>query len=114
MKKRCIIETRNFSKKVDEFISKKSLFIEDFDEFKRLLSENPEDGDLIPGTGGIRKTRVKSSSKGKSGGFRVCYYFLSQYSNEIFLILIYPKNVQEDLSSDDKKILKEIIREIKG
>ncbi len=114
MKKRCIIETRNFSKKIDSLLERKSLLAKDFDEFKFHLSKNPKEGDLIPGTGGIRKTRLKSSSKGKSGGFRVCYYFVDQESSEIFLILIYQKNEQENLTPDEKKILRELIDEIRG
>ena len=113
MKTRCIIETRNFTKKIDEFLSKRSLLIYDFDELKIQLSKRPDQGDLVPGTGGIRKIRLQSSSKGKSGGFRICYYFIDQESNEIFLILIYQKNEQTDLSSDEKKTLKEIIKDIR-
>jgi hypothetical protein len=110
--KRCIIEAKNFTKNVDDLITKKKLLAEDFDTFKRMLTQNPEDGDLITGTGGIRKTRLKSSSKGKSGGFRVCY-FDDKEAEELFLILIYPKNEQESLTSDEKKALKELTNAIK-
>lgn len=110
--KRRITETRSFARNVDELTDKKKLFREDFEAFKKKLAEHPDEGDVIPGTGGVRKTRLKSASKGKSGGFRVCY-FDDVERQEIFLILIYAKNVQEDLSNQDKRTLKEIINAIK-
>jgi len=110
--KRCIIEVTSFSKKVDDLITKNRLSRENFDDLKRILVQNPEDGDLIVGTGGIRKIRLKSSSKGKSGGFRVCY-FDHKEREELFLILIYAKNNQENLTSEEKQMLKELTNEIK-
>lgn len=100
--KRCVIETKIFSQNVDNLIAKKVLLQEDFDTFKKMLCQTPEEGDLIPGTGGIRKTRLKSSSKGKRGGFRVCY-FDDKDQEELFLVLIYPKNVQENLTAEEKR-----------
>jgi len=89
------------------------LLRKDYDSFKIDLAKNPASGDLIIGTGGIRKTRLKSSSKGKSGGFRVCYLDVPQ-TEELFLILIYPKNEREDLAPEEKKILKELVKQLKG
>ncbi len=73
--------------------------------------ENPEEGDPIQGTGGLRKTRLKSSSKGKSGGFRVCYCDIPE-KETLFLILIYAKNEKEDLDSKEKKILKALVEKL--
>lgn len=69
-------------------------------------------GDVISGTGGIRKTRLKSATKGKSGGFRVCYLNID---NKLIIILlfIYPKNEQENLSSAQKANLKKIAESLK-
>jgi hypothetical protein len=68
-----------------------------------VLAENPEMGDVIQGTGGVRKTRLKSASKGKRGGFRVCYYFHHVKTGTLYLMTIYPKNEKDDISSDEKK-----------
>lgn len=76
------------------------------------MAENPEQGDVIPGAGGIRKTRLKSASKGKSGGFRVCYLNVDDRLI-IFLLFIYAKSDQENLSSAEKKELKQIAEAIK-
>ncbi len=108
-----VTQLRNFAKELDQLTHKKALLEEDFCAFKKLLSENPELGDLIPGTGGIRKVRMKSASKGKSGGFRICYFYSSE-RNELFLICIYGKNKQENLSAAEKKELKALAAIFKG
>ena len=100
--KRLIIQLTSFSKQIDVLFKQKKLLEEDFELFERHLTEYPEWGDLIIGTGGIRKIRLKSSHGGKSGGFRVCY-FDNPEDEELFLILIYPKNEKEDLSNEEKK-----------
>jgi hypothetical protein len=111
--KRSIIQARNFSKSIDALVKKRQLLAEDFNDFKAELAINPLLGDLVPGTGGIRKVRLGSTSKGKSGGFRICYYYL--VSNEqIYLLLIYAKSEQENLTSDEKKALKELVTILKG
>jgi hypothetical protein len=63
-------ETKNFTKKVVELISD-----EDYANFQLRLSDFPENGDLIPNGGGIRKIRCAAKGKGKRGGARVIYYF---------------------------------------
>lgn len=105
--KRVIISISYFQKTIKSLIAKHKLLSKDFEEFKKNLTEYPEMGDLITATGGVRKIRLKSASKGKRGGFRVCYLD-DPFHNEIFLLSIYPKNEQEDLTSDEKKNLKEI------
>jgi hypothetical protein len=111
--KRKIIQTRNFAKSVDSLFKKRQLSIDDFDIFQKNLAENPSLGDIIPGTGGIRKVRLKSTSKGKSGGFRVCYYDFAQ-KDRLYLLLIYSKNEQENLTMEEKKFLKSLISILKG
>lgn len=111
--KRKIIQSKQFKKIIDGLLKKRHLLLEDFDDFQKKLVEFPEMGDLIIGTGGIRKARLKSASGGKSGGFRVCYYFLTE-DDELFLLLIYAKNVQENLTMQEKKELKELVNIIKG
>jgi hypothetical protein len=108
-----IIQTKQFSKIIDDFLKKRQLLLNDFVDFQRKLTEYPEAGDIVIGTGGVRKIRLKSASGGKSGGFRVCYYFLTQHG-KLFLLLIYAKNKQEDLTIQEKKDLKELVGILKG
>jgi hypothetical protein len=108
-----IIPTRHCSKTIDDLLKKRLLLQEDFDSFTRILAEHPEMGDIIPGTSGVRKTRLKSASRGKRGSFRICYYFFTA-NYEIYLIQMYAKNVQENLTMQEKKDLKQLVNIIKG
>jgi hypothetical protein len=75
------------------------------EEITMALAENPEKGDLIRGTGGIRKLRWELEGRGKRGGARVIYYFYHR-ATPIMLVDIYGKNDKADLSQEDKKVLK--------
>lgn len=105
--KRRITQLRSFEKNLNDLIAKNKVLPDDFKEFKEKLAEHPDMGPPIPSTGGVRKTRLKSASKGKRGGFRVCYLD-DPFRNEIFLLVLYPKNAQEDLTNEEKKDLKQI------
>jgi len=111
--KRKIKLTRHFSRSIDSLLKKGTLLQDDFDVFMRQLAEHPEMGDLIPGLGGARKIRLKSATKGKRGSFRVCYYFFIA-NDEIYLVEIYAKNFQEDLTNKEKKNIRQLISIIKG
>lgn len=111
--KRTIVQTSKFSAVLDYLIDSRKISEKDYEAFEKSLLEDVEQGDLIQGTGGLRKTRLKSSSKGKSGGFRVCYFDNSTKWN-LFLILIYAKNEKEDLSPSEKKILKKVVDALKN
>jgi hypothetical protein len=110
--KRHLVQTEDFVDAVESLIAKRKLKREDFDDFKKSLTENPEQGDVITGTGGIRKARLKSATKGKRGGFRVCYLNIED-KLILFLLFIYAKNEQEDLSQAEKAELKQIADAIK-
>jgi mRNA-degrading endonuclease RelE of RelBE toxin-antitoxin system len=111
MKTRIVSNTK-FDKTNETLIKERKLLREDFDEFKRELAENPERGSIVTGTGGVRKIRLKSASKGKRGGFRVCYFYYDE-NGDLFLIMVYPKNEKENLLPEEKKQLKALTDEIK-
>ncbi|WP_413783484.1 hypothetical protein [Aliivibrio fischeri] len=84
------------------------------DELSKLQDElmaMPEVGDVIQGTGGVRKLRFGSGSKGKQGGSRVIYYNKLR-DGKIYLLLAYPKSVKDDLTSDQKKKLADLVKEL--
>lgn len=110
--KREILQTKIFEKEIANLIAKNKLSKDDFEDFKKKLVENPKQGDVIPGTGGVRKTRLKSANKGKRGGFRICYLDFEE-KVILFLLFIYPKNEQENLTSAEKLELKQITEAIK-
>jgi hypothetical protein len=79
---------------------------------EHILLENPQIGDVIEGTGGARKMRIQLEGRGKSGGGRVIY--LDVFEKEhLYLLFAYPKNVQSDLTPDQKKAIRKIIQAIK-
>jgi hypothetical protein len=110
--KRLIIQTKMFSDDLDALVAGNKLLASDYEDLEKLLSLQPDLGALITETGGLRKIRLKSSSKGKRGGFRVCYFDF-QEREQLFFIVIYGKNEQENISKDDKAIFKKLIEKIK-
>ena len=106
-----LIELPFFSKYREDYLND-----HEYSKLQELLVNNPTSGDLIQGTGGLRKLRYGDSSrgKGKRGGLRIIYYWwVNAY--QIFLFTIYDKNEMTDLSHDQKKKLKELLEnEIKA
>lgn len=107
-----IVPIPHFSKIQGTLLKKRQLLLEDYDDFVEELAKNPESGDVIPGTGGVRKIRLKSATKGKRGGFRV-YYFYYQVKQRIYLLHILAKNEQENITEDEKKILRGLANHFK-
>ncbi len=74
-------------------------------ELQKHLAARPDAGDIIKGSGGIRKIRWAGSGRGKRGGLRVIYYWWTA-DDQISLLLVYPKNEMDDLRADQLKQLK--------
>lgn len=70
-----------------------------------LVASNPDAGDEIVGTGGMRKLRVATRGKGKSGGYRVITFF-SGVDIPVFLDTSYAKSQKQNITDQEKKILK--------
>jgi len=81
----------------------------EYKEMQKALLLEPEVGDLIHGSGGFRKMRWKQGSKGKRGGVRVIYYW-EKSTQKLYLVVIYKKSVQEDLTQDQIKLLKSLVK----
>ena len=79
-------------------------------EFQQELIFNPTAGNVIKGSGGLRKIRWRSAAKGKRGGIRIIYYWYTS-EGEIYLLLAYGKNEKGDLSAKELKILKNVVQE---
>ena len=95
------VETKLFTRLIDEYLSD--------DEYAALqlsLAINPEAGDVIKGTGGVRKMRWSGSGRGKRGGLRVIYYLRLQ-NGQIWLLTAYAKNVKDNISASVLKKSKE-------
>jgi hypothetical protein len=90
----------------------------DEETYRRLQQEllaDPDRGDVIPGCGGLRKARVSQAGrgKGKRGGARVIYLNIPE-ANRIYMLTVYGKDEQEDLTSDQKKVLRAIAEEVRA
>ena len=84
----------------------------DLRDLENALLENPSAGAVIPGLNGCRKLRFQLPGRGKSGGARVIYVDIV-VKEKIFLLLAYPKNVQENLTPEQKRNLYSLVDIIK-
>lgn len=91
-----------------------NLFTEDeLQAVVNLLAFHPESGNLIPGTGGVRKVRVPAMGQGKRGGARVVYYWVSDDA-PVYALLAYAKGHKIDMTSDEKRAVASLAAEIKS
>lgn len=87
-----------------------------FDEHERTLlvsylAAHPAAGDLMQGTGGLRKVRWALQGRGKRGGARVIYFLHSEHL-PLFLLTAYAKNERADLTAADRKAFKQLVKQI--
>jgi hypothetical protein len=99
-----VVELKHFSRRAARIWSH-----EEMDEFIAYIAENPESGDVVENTGGVRKVRWASQGRGKRGGARIIYFFRSA-ATPLFLLDFYAKNEKSDLGSDDKRALRGLVR----
>ena len=85
---------------------------DDLKLLEEILLADPRLGDVIEGTGGARKLRIQLENRGKSGGARVIYVDIFE-KEKLYLLLAYPKNVQDNLTPDQKKQVRKLIEAIK-
>ena len=102
------IESKIFEKLRDSYFDDES-----YKALQNFLLEHPLAGDVIQGTGGLRKIRWAFKGKGKRSGVRTIYLYLVEKSH-IHLLTVYAKNEASDLTSNEKKILKALVEEIKN
>ena len=81
----------------------------DYQELQEILITRPDAGDLIKNSGGLRKIRWNLPGKGKSHGVRVIYYWAA-HNDQIYMLYVYSKSRQKDLTSEQLQQLKVIIK----
>lgn len=102
---RTFIHTEEFDKIWEE----SGLTEDDRIELEILLSKNPTAGKVIKGTGGLRKLRWVLPNRGKRGGARVLYIDFMAYER-IYLVDVYAKGEKEDITEEEKKTFKKMIK----
>lgn len=102
-----VAETPTFTRQAEKLLS-----AADKAEVIDFLAQNPEAGDMIPGTGGVRKVRAALKGRGKRGGARVIYYYHSD-AIPLFALLIYAKNEKADMTPAEKKVIAGLVEALK-
>lgn len=100
------IETSTFTKELPRHLDDDS-----YAALQALLSVHPDAGDLIRGTGGIRKIRWTMPDRGKRGGSRVIYYWLTA-CDHIYLLTVYAKGVKDDLAPAEREAWRKAVEAI--
>ena len=98
-----VVETARFLKDAKPLMSDSER-----EELVTFVGANPEAGEIIPETGGVRKIRRALAGRGKRGGARVIYY----YHNEglpLFLLAVYGKNEKANLSQAERNAMKRLV-----
>ena len=99
------IETPIFTRTVVEFLDD-----EDYRALQLALLMRPELGPLLRRSGGLRKIRWSVPGQGKRGGLRVIYYW-DEATETFYMLYVYPKNEQEDLSAKQLRVLRRLVSE---
>lgn len=99
------IETPIFTEDVSQELS-----LEDYRQLQLALLLRPEQGPVIVGSGGIRKIRWRRAGMGKRGGVRIIYYWEPD-SETFYMLTVYRKSDQEDLSARQVRILRRLVAE---
>lgn len=98
-----IIETPIFTKLITGLMSD-----DEYKDLQQALVTRPEMGALIKNSGGLRKLRWSLEGRGKSGGVRVIYYWMST-DDQLYMLFAYPKNEQENLTDAQVSALRKIV-----
>ena len=99
------IETTSFTKRITTILAD-----DDYRKLQDALALRPEAGPVISGSGGIRKVRWARPGSGKRGGIRVIYFWAPD-EQVVYLLLVFPKNVQDDLTAEQLGLLRRAVRE---
>ena len=99
------VETRAFTRHITALLDDA-----DYAALQRALLRDPALGDVMPGSGGIRKLRWAAKGRGKSGGARVIYYW-AVAAETILMLAAYPKSIKTDVTKDETGKLRRIVEE---
>ena len=99
------IETPVFTKRIGGLLPDES-----YHELQVALALRPDTGALIPGGGGLRKVRWHVPGRGKRGGLRVIYYWVTA-DETIYMLLAYAKSRQDDLTPAQIRTLRNVVEE---
>lgn len=99
------IESPLFSKYLPDYLAD-----DEYSALQEHLCEHPEAGDMVRGSGGVRKLRWRRPGSGKSGGVRVCYHARAK-SGRMLMLVIYAKGAQDSIPGHVLKAIKEAMED---
>ena len=102
------VETPVFTAEVRDLLTD-----EEYRGLQLALVLRPGQGSVVPGSGGLRKVRWKAKGKGKRGGVRVIYYWITE-EDKIYMLMLYGKSDQANLTVAQAKILRKLVKEELG
>lgn len=85
----------------------------DIQELECTLLENPREGPVMRGTGGVRKVRAATEGRGKSGSARVMYLYV-EVREKIYFLLCFPKNEQANLTPEQKRRVRLLVAQLEA
>tara|TARA_R110001599_G_scaffold26935_24_gene95142 strand:- start:8937 stop:9254 length:318 start_codon:yes stop_codon:yes gene_type:complete len=98
-----IVETPIFTKLISQIMSD-----DEYKELQEALVIKPDLGVVIKNSGGLRKVRWSVDGRGKRGGVRIIYYWMTE-NEQLYMMYIFPKNTQENLTDAQTKALRQIV-----
>jgi mRNA-degrading endonuclease RelE of RelBE toxin-antitoxin system len=103
-----VIATTRYEKEARRLLSE-----DERDAMQKAIAAGPEAHPVVPATGGVRKARWGRQGKGKSGGVRVIYYYLVS-DTEVYMLSVYSKNEQSNMTEADRKAAKGFVEALKN
>jgi hypothetical protein len=110
------------SRKRLQTVAETSVFVDDIDSALTAnerdavianIAADPAGGDLVPGTGGLRKRRIALPGRGKRGGARVITLYLGE-QRPVYALFVFAKNERADLSPQQRRVLRRLVEDIKA
>jgi hypothetical protein len=99
------LETPVFTRQIRDLVDD-----EEYRLLRARLLANPDAGDLIPRSGGLRKIRDGIAGRGKRGGARVICYWVTAKA-QMYRLVAYAKNVQDDLTEDQLRVMRALVKQ---
>ena len=95
------IESSIFSRELTNYLDD-----DEYGDLQQYLINCPEAGDIIPGSGGVRKLRWQRRGMGKRGGIRIIYYVMKE-RDELWMLTLYAKSVHDNIPAHIVRAMKE-------
>jgi len=95
------IESSIFSRELAHYFDD-----DEYGDLQQYMINNPEAGDMIPGSGGVRKLRWQRPGRGKRGGGRIIYYVMKK-RDELWMLTLYAKSAHDNIPAHIVKAMKE-------